>query len=363
MTTRTRLTLFLTQLWIVSLIGCTAAPTQVLQTATQAPGDAVGVYFPTTGWLTASPEEQGMDAQRLDQMLNKIREENLNLHSLLIIRNGYIVSETYFSNNRQDTPHELYSITKSFIATLVGIALDRGDIQRLDQRVLEIIPAETIENLDANKERMTIEHLLTMRPGLDWQEGDSAYRQMYMSSDWVRYVLDKPMIHPPGEVFNYCSGCSHVLSAVLQQVTGMNPLDFAKQALFEPLGISQIAWDLDADGIPIGGWGLHLTPRDMAKLGYLYLNDGMWDGKRIVSAEWVKAATQKHTDTDNILGYGYQWWIYPSYGAYAALGLYGQMVFVAPEANLIVVTTAGLDNHNEIFRLVEESILPAVQRP
>jgi len=116
--------------------------------------------------------------------------------------------------------------------------------------------------------------------------------------------------------------------------------------LFEPLGITGAAWDTDAAGTPIGGWGLKLTPREMAKLGYLYLSGGRWDGRQIVSTDWVKTATRKHTSTDSELGYGYQWWIYPSWGAYAALGRYGQTIFVVPNLDLIVVTTAQVEGHD-----------------
>ena len=302
-----------------------------------------------------------MDSQNLAQMLAAIQEQHLNLHSLLIVRNGYLVSETYFGPYQPDTRHELYSCTKSFISTLIGIALDKGYIDGTDQRIVDFFPERTFANLDAQKEAMTLEDVLTMRSGLDWQEGDPAYRAMYVSPDWVKSVLDKPMAAPPGSQFNYCSGCSHVLSAVLRQTTGMNTRDFADQYLFKPLGISNVKWDTDAAGIPIGGWGLQITPRDMAKLGYLYLRDGQWDGQQIVSAEWVEDATRTHTKTDGDLGYGYQWWTYPSLSAYTALGRYGQTIFVIPELELVIVTTAEMNGHEEIFRLIEQYIIPAVQ--
>jgi CubicO group peptidase (beta-lactamase class C family) len=140
----------------------------------------------------------------------------------------------------------------------------------------------------------------------------------------------------------------------------MNPRDFADQYLFQPLGISNIQWDTDAAGILIGGWGLQITPRDMAKLGYLYLREGQWDGQQIVSAEWVKNATRKHTETGGDLGYGYQWWTHPALEGYTATGRYGQTIFVIPKADLVVVTTAEGTDHDDIFRLIEQYILPAV---
>jgi CubicO group peptidase (beta-lactamase class C family) len=319
--------------------------------------------YPTQGWQTCAPEEQGMDSQKLAAMLDAIQQEHLALHSLLIIRGGCIVSETYFASYRADMKHELYSCTKSFIATLVGIAIDKGYIDSVRHPVMDLLGRQTFANQDASKQMMTLEDVLTMRTGLDWVESDATYRKLYVSRDWVGFVMDEPMAHKPGTVFNYCTGCSHLLSAIVQAKTGMNPRDWAQAALFEPLGISDLDWITDSTGIPNGGWGLQLVPRDMAKLGYLYLHNGVWDGKQIVSAEWVKAATQKHTDTGSNLGYGYQWWTYPALDAYTAQGLYGQTIFVIPRLNLIVVTTAATtDGHTSIFKLIEEYIVPAAKR-
>ena len=197
---------------------------------------------------------------------------------------------------------------------------------------------------------MTLEDLLTMKFGLDWQEGDPAIRALYLSQDWVKFMLDKPVVLTPGSQFNYCSGCSHMLSAILQQTADMNPRDFAEQYLFKPLGISNAKWDTDAAGIPIGGWGVKITPRIWQNPGYLYLRDGQWDGQQIVSAGWVENATQEHTGTGgDLLGYGYQWWTYPSLAAYTALGRAGQTIFVIPGYDLVIVTTAEMDGHHEYF--------------
>jgi CubicO group peptidase (beta-lactamase class C family) len=355
---------FLTLLWLLSVIlaGCAGPQATVVPSLVPTQALAPSTYWPTEGWRTSTPEEQGMDSQQLAAMRDMIQKQQLNLHSLLVIRNGYIVSETYFEPYRQDTKHELYSCTKSFIATLVGIAIDKGYIDRTDHRVVSYFSGKTFEHQDAQKESLTLDDLLTMRSGLDWEEGDPIYRAMYQSRDWVKYVLDKSMAQSPGSQFNYCSGCSHVLSAILQQATGLNTRTFAEQNLFKPLGISNVSWETDAAGIPIGGWGLQLTPRDMAKLGYLYLRDGKWAGQQIVSAQWVKAATQKYTETDGQLGYGYQWWIYPDHGAFTALGAHGQVILVIPELDLVVVTTAQIDSHDEIFQLIEQYILPAAQK-
>lgn len=365
-------------LFAVLLAGCGSSPATV--TAPPAPtqttppearntdspaapqaSTATRAEWPTDEWSISSPEAQGMDSQKLTEMLKAIEEQHLNLHSLLIIRHGYLVSENYFRDYQPDTRHELYSVTKSVIATLIGIALDKGYLDGTDQRIVNFFPERTFDNLDEQKKAMTLEDTLTMRTGLDWEEGDPAYRALYTSPDWLEYMLDKPMDSAPGSKFNYCSGCSHVLSAILQETTDTNPRDFADEYLFEPLGISNVEWDTNADGTPIGGWGLWLTPRDMAKLGYLYLRHGEWDGQQIVSTQWVENATRTHAATGGDLDYGYQWWTYPSLSAYAALGLGGQTIFVIPELDLIVVTTADMSGHDEIFQLIRQYILPAVQ--
>jgi CubicO group peptidase (beta-lactamase class C family) len=364
-------------LWLLGALvaGCgqpapTAAPTSVPTPPTSAPAlpssapasPATGSsYWPTGDWRTSSPAEQGMDPDKLALMLQAVEQEQLKLHSLLIIRNGSIVSETYFPPYTAQTPHEQFSVTKSVIATLVGIAIDKGSIDGVDQRVVDFFPSHTFEHPDERKAAMTLEDVLTMRTGLDWQEADSTFRAMYQSPDWVQFMLDIPMHEQPGRQFRYCSGCSHLLSAIVQQRSGMNTRDFAQQALFDPLGISSVHWEDDRQGIPIGGWGLWLTPRDMAKFGYLYLHDGVWDGRQIVPAAWVKAAVQGHTETGSGLGYGYQWWTDPAGDAYVALGRDGQMIYVVPALQLIVVTTAATDGHDAIFELIRQYIVPAVQ--
>jgi CubicO group peptidase (beta-lactamase class C family) len=322
--------------------------------------DRSGEVWPTQGWRSDTPESQGMDAAILSNGMEYIEQNDIALHSLLIIRHGVIVSETYFSSYQAGTLHKQWSVTKSFTSTAVGMALDQRKLQDVDQLVLDFFPGQEFANTDARKESMRIKDLLTMTSGLEWVEADATITAMYMSSDWVKFVLDLPMVADPGSKFLYCSGCSHVLSAIVQQNTGQNLRDFLQANLFNPLGIKKYSWEDDVQGISIGGWGLSLAPRDMAKLGYLYLHKGQWEGQQIVSQEWVEAATLKQVTTEGENGYGYQWWVFPELGGYAALGRDGQTIFVAPEQDLIVVTTAGVQDHDEIFRLIQDFILRAV---
>jgi CubicO group peptidase (beta-lactamase class C family) len=363
----------------VTVSGCyppTAGPSSVLtstsatgtdSSTTVVPSDvptltpATGPYWPTEAWRTSTPEEQGMDSQKLAEMVATIKERNMNVHSLLVIRNGYLVSETYFEPWQADSRHVIYSATKSFVSTLVGIALDKGAIDGVDHRVMDYFPERTIANLDQLKKDLTLEDLLTMRSGLEWTD-PGTYYEMTGSPDWVQFVLDKPMVEPPGQRWHYCSGCSHLLNAIIQQTTGMKTRDFAEQNLFKPLGITDVMWPADNAGIPAGGAGMQLTPRDMAKLGYLYLRNGQWDGQQIVSSKWVENATRKYADVDidPHFGYGYHWFTVNSMAGYAALGDHGQIILVIPEHDLVIVTTA--DTQESIFQLIEQYVLPAVQK-
>ncbi len=347
-------------IFVSALAGCLAPPRLATQEPAIAPSGAA--EWPTQNWQIATPESQGLDSQMLARMLETVEQRKLKLHSLLIVRNGYLVSETYFSGHNANRKHELYSITKSVISALVGIAIDKGAIAGINQKALEFFPNQSFANTDERKRAITIENLLTMTTGLDWQEGDAAYRALYQSQDWAAHVLDLPMISDPGASFNYCTGCSHVLSAILHQKTGMPTQKYAEEMLFDHIGIDQFSWSSDASGNAIGGWGLQITPRQMAKLGYLYLQNGQWDGQQIVPQSWVEKSTQVQVQTgyDIESAYGYQWWILPRLNGYAALGRGGQTIFILPDENLIVVTTAETDGHLEIFDLIEKFIIPAI---
>jgi CubicO group peptidase (beta-lactamase class C family) len=341
----------------------TAAPIPAPTTApTAVPSVTASAYWPTNGWRTSTPEEQGMDAQKLAAMLAEIKERKIDIRSLLVIRNGYLVSETYFVPFLQHHKQDMQSVGRSFTATLVGIAIDKGYIAGVDQKILEFFPDRTFANLDAQKKAMTLEDVLTMRSGLEPQPEDPYYRAMQDSPDWIQFLLDLPVTDPPGSRWNYCAGCSHILTAILQNTTGMNPRDFAEQYLFKPLGISAGRWMSDPAGLPYGAGGFNLMPSDMAKLGYLYLHKGQWDGQQIISPEWVETSTQPHADVDvnAHFGYGYHWFTVPEMEGYAALGGGGQIILVIPRSDLVIVTTAKTEE--SLFELFDKYILPAVQK-
>jgi CubicO group peptidase (beta-lactamase class C family) len=287
---------------------------------------------------------------------------SFDIHSLLIIRNGYIVADATFYPFAQGHLHDLASVTKSFMSTLIGIAIDQGYIESVEQPVLDFFPDRTVANLDANKGAMTLEDLLTMRSGFECNEDVTS--QMLPSPDWVQFALDLPMVAEPGTLHSYCDPNSHLLSAILQNTTGMSALAYAQEQLFGPLGVSDVSWSSDPQGRSFGAANMRLTPHDMAKLGYLFLNEGLWDGQQVVSAAWVETATSALTqDSSGYVDYGYQWWVDPSGAYYEAAGYGGQKIHVLPEREMIVVMTgaSGRGSGEWGERLLENYIIPSAE--
>lgn len=341
------------------LVSC-AAPARTVTSAAPPSRTPGAVGDPALGWQTAAPQELGLDAARLDDLREKIDRSGIPFDSFLVVYRGVIVFEEYF-NGQQNTPHETYSVTKSFTSTLVGLAIAQGDIPGVDARVIDLLPAEQAGALDTALEAMTVEDLLSMRAGFDWREGDAAYRSLYLSRDWVGAVLSLPPAAAPGAEFNYCSGCSHLLMALVEEQVDGGAARFARERLLKPLGITNYVWETDAQGIPIGGWGLGLTARDMAKFGYLILHEGRWDGEQIVPAAWVHTATALHVERPGRLDYGYQWWVDTENASYAALGRDGQMIYVDPAHELVVVTTAKYPGgHDPMLDMIDEFVRPAL---
>jgi CubicO group peptidase (beta-lactamase class C family) len=312
--------------------------------------------WPTQGWQnTTTPEEKGFDSAKLAEALLTIREKDTDIHSLLVIRDGAVVVDAYFYPYDGSTVHDLASVTKSIMTTLVAIAADQGKLE-LDQPIVSYFPNYTIANLDALKERITIQHLASMSSGLNCtQEDDEAtLREMRDSPDWIRFTLDLKVIWEPGTTFVYCSPGMHLLSAILQHATGMTALDFARQNLLEPLGIHDVIWDTDPQGYNVGSEGIYLHPYDIAKIGYLWLNKGQWNGEQIVSQEWVENSVKAQFETGNRDGYGYGWWVETNDepGSYSASGRGGQRIIVVPAWNVIIATTGGGFSFEEIEPLL-----------
>ena len=302
-------------------------------------------YWPTKGWKTSTPEAQGMDSNLLANMLENLIKEAYGLDSITIIRNGVMVLDVYFHSLNQNTLHVIHSCTKSIMSILIGIAIDQGYIKDIHQPVIVFFPEKRFANLDERKKAITLKHLLIMAPGLQCRDSYryvwKGMREMRYSDDWIQYMLDLPMAEAPGIRFEYCNGASFLLSAIIQKVTGMKTLEFARKHLFNPLGITSVEWGTNPQGITIGWGEMSLRPQDMAKIGYLCLKLGQWENRQIISKAWIESSTRKHIDTNRLQrqGYGYQWWVLPN-GSYLAVGYQGQFIIVLPQKNLIVVFTS-----------------------
>ena len=248
------------------------------------------------------------------------------------------------------------SVTKSIMTTLIGIAAGQGKIQ-LDQPMLSYFPDRTIANLDLNKQHITVRNLAGMVNG--FQSGclvgdDATLNLMRSNPDWIQATLDRKMVGEPGKDFCYDSPGMHLLSAILQQATGLTALEFAKQYLFGPLGIQDVIWESDPQGYTHGWGDLHLYPQDAAKIGYLFLNGGKWDGQQIVPADWVEQAIKPHVSA-GADSYGYGWWIDDD--SFAANGRGGQHIFVVPSLKAIVVTTGAGFDYDQVDPLLTAAVI------
>ena len=312
-----------------------------------APEAAAPDYWPTQGWQAAAPETQGFDSAKLAEGLLGMRADGTRVHSLMVIRDGYTLLDTTFYPYDASTVHDLASVTKSFTTTLIGIAVDQGLID-LDAPLVSYFPDRTIANLDARKQAVTIRDLVSLTSGLECNpENDEVdLAAMRLTDDWVQAALDRPSVAAPGARFVYCGPDMHLLSGVLRQATGMTALEFARANLFKPLGITETVWDTDPEGNNRGWGDLALLPEDAARLGLLFLQQGQWEGRQIVSPEWVAEATiaQHPTGGNWAEDYGYGWWVSREgepVPYYSASGRGGQYVRVFPGINAIVAMTGG----------------------
>ncbi|MDI1239261.1 MAG: serine hydrolase [Polaromonas sp.] len=320
--------------------------------------------WPTQQWATATPEEQGMDSRGLAALVDFGAANEMD--SLVVTRHGRLVAEAYYAPFKPGMRHRLNSATKGVVATLTGIAIQQGKLAGTERPVLEFFADRTVAHVDDRKKAMTLQHLLDMTSGLDWKEPltdqrpDSLF-EMLRSPNWVQFVLDRPMAQAPGAAFNYSSGNSQLLTAILARQTGMAVPDFAAQQLFRPLGISGEQWRKDPQGVATGGFGLYLQTRDMAKLGYLYLHGGEWEGKQIVPRSWVdrvyQAMVPMMLSATTDLRYGDQWWTLPARKAYMAVGYHRQIILVLPQSGVVLALT-GRKNYplDQMLDLVDAAV-------
>ena len=302
-------------------------------------------YWPISGWKTSTPEQQGMDSAKLMIADEFIRNRLPDAFSLLVVKNGYLVFEKYYSWGSPEKYAVVHSVTKSVTSALIGIALDKGYLNSVDQKLTEFFHEYITDDLDPRKKKISLRHLLTMSAGFRWNDWGPSMRFWYTSSNWAKFAIQLPQEKNPGDVFNYNSSASHLLSIILSKSTKTSTLDFAKRNLFEPLGIQSAYWHQDPQEYYIGGFGLGLSARDLAKIGFLYLNNGYWNDQSIVSEYWVKESTRQRMFAHEMYGptyYGYQWWIKEVDGcfSYRAWGRRGQFIVVIPKLDMVIVVTS-----------------------
>lgn len=294
------------------------------------------------------------------------------LHSLLISHHGELVFEEYYNGKTSNQPANLKSASKSVISALVGIAIDKGMIASVQQNISDFFPEYLEQVEDPSKQEITIENLLTMQSGLETTSNRN-YGKWVLSDNWVEFILEQPMVAPAGERMIYSTGSTHLLSAILSKVSGMDTKRFAQQHLAAPLGFSLAYWSTDPQGIYFGGNDMEMTPRNMLSFGTLYLDQGNHDGKQILSTEWVSDSHQAHATSPRGQGrfYGYGWWLRDLADMLVpvAWGYGGQLIFVVKEYDLVIVATSDSNpgpsrrgHLGRLYDLAEETILWPVKR-
>ncbi|UGX94523.1 beta-lactamase family protein [Bradyrhizobium barranii subsp. barranii] len=320
------------------------------------------------GWTTASPNSVGMDGARLCGIAARLEQRATSVHSVVVARHGKLVFEQYFPGYDQPwgqpdgqheftatTKHDMRSASKSVVSLLVGIAIDRKLIEGVDEPALKFFPDHQAAK-QAGWEAITLRHLLTMSSGIEWDEARSwtdpknDEPHLTFEADPIGYVLAKPVAAPPDVLWTYSGGGTELLGNILERVSG-KPLEaFAREVLFQPLGISDVEWKAYKNGKIAAAAGLRLRPRDAAKIGQLVLNRGQWNGRQIVSADWIAQSITPRFQAIGYFGstmfYGYQWWMGRSLAGdkeikwVAAFGWGGQRIFIVPELDLVIMTTA-----------------------
>jgi CubicO group peptidase (beta-lactamase class C family) len=327
-----------------------------------------GGFMSLSDWTIANPESAGLRSEPLRDLIEWLDGFGpANIHSIVVARHGRLLFEHYRPGEDEcwgepignvahgpNSKHDLRSVTKSVISLLFGITLDRKLIKDVDEPVIDWFP-EYLDLRTAEKERISLRHLLTMSAGLEWNEyvpfSDPKNSEMRMlgAADQYRYVLEQPVVTPGGRVWNYNSGGTLLLEAVIAKAAGGALDDIARELLFEPLGITDFAWTKNSKSGTLEVGGLRLCSRDLAKIGQLVVNGGIWNGRQIVSERWVKESTAAHIGpTDLLHFYGYQWWLGRSLVEgrevpwICAIGHGGQRIYAVPALDLVAVVTAGL---------------------
>ncbi len=311
------------------------------------------------GLPRSSPEAQGVSSAAVLSFIEAADKHVDAMHSFMLVRHGHVVAEGWWSPYSAEVPHSLYSLSKSFASTAVGLAIAEGKLS-LDDEVLKFFPEDAPAEPSSNLKAMRVSDLLRMSTG---QQSEPPRTP---NQPWTKSFLAQPVPFKPGTHFLYNTSGTYMLSAIVQKATGMTVLDYLRPRLFEPLGIENPSWETSPQGISAGGFGLSIRTEDIARFGQLYLQKGKWQGKQLVPEAWVAAATARQTSngsnpkSDWDQGYGYQFWRC-RHGAYRGDGAFGQYCLVLPEQDAVIAITSGLKDMQFVLNLVWDKLLPAMK--
>ncbi len=308
----------------------------------------------------SEPEAQGVSSVQIRRFVEAANEKIDTLHSLMVVRHGHVVAEGWWAPEGPEKPHVLHSLSKSFTSTAVGLAVAEGKLS-IDDTVLSFFPEDAPVDPSSNLKQMRVRDLLTMSTGHQTQPTFNS------ETPWVKTFLEHPVPRQPGTHFQYNSPATYMCSAIVQKVTGQTVLEYLTPRLFEPLGIASPEWLVSPQGVPVGGWGLHLRTEDIAKFGQLYLQQGTWNGKQLVPAEWIAMATSEQVSNgsdparDWDQGYGFQFWRC-RHNCYRGDGAFGQFCIVLPEQDAVIAITANTKDMQAELNVVWDDLLSAFQQ-
>lgn len=324
------------------------------------------VMAQTSSLPRSTPEEEGVSSEGILEYITAADTSKHEFHSFMLLRHGNVIAEGWWNPYRPDLKHTMYSVSKSFTSTAVGFAVTEGLIS-VDDTVISFFDEELPDSISPYLEQLTIQDLLTMSVG---HESDPTAKVRPGGLDWEEIFLSHPIVNEPGTTFVYNSVATYMASAIVQKVTGQKIVEYLQPRLFEPLGIEGIDWEVSPSGVNTGGWGLRVKTEDMAKLGQLYLNKGVWNGEQILPESWVEEATKAQIQqapdapqemidsSDWLQGYGYQFWR-TRHNAFRADGAFGQFIIVLPELDAVVIYTSETPDLQGQINLVWEYLLPA----
>jgi hypothetical protein len=311
--------------------------------------------------LRATPESQGVDSAGISRFLLAAQDSGLQWHSFMLLRRGNVIAEGWWKPFEPSYKHTLYSLSKSFASTGIGLLVKDGKLN-VDDQVISLFPDYLPADVTENLRKMKIRHLLSMNTGHD---EDTTPKMREGTESWIKTFFAVPVVHAPGSHFLYNSGATYMLGAIVKKITGQDLEDFLRQRLFTPLGITDLDWEKSPEGLSVAGWGLRLKAEDIAKLGQLYLQRGKWDGKEILGEAWVEEASSAQTtsnpgDSDWSQGYGYQFWRCKP-GFFRGDGAFGQYCIVMPQHEAVLVVNSESWDMGKQMAIMWETLLPAMK--